>query len=252
MRYPKLWLIALCVAVSTPAVAQLSQDARIEILRTMTAEQAAARIAMPLGGDGVQLSDTGQIDEGQLAKEIRKNGSAIPAGKIVTITNIDFGDRTIELELDGGGKSKKGFFDRVQIGIGPATTAPDGTDDSKKAKGSKVTLKFAQKISSGLTPDELKKLFSLVLDFEQSNFLRSGIESLPPEFQEAVKLHEARIGMDRSTVILAMGRPINRFRETKGGVEIEDWEYAGRGLRRTFVTFDLKQNVVISVREYSP
>ena len=54
---------------------------------------------------------------------------------------------------------------------------------------------------------------SAVLDFEKHNFLKTGLESLPKEFQEAVKAKEARIGMDQSTVIMAMGRPDKRSQD---------------------------------------
>src|SRR5207247_5464983 len=95
------------------------QEARFQLIRSITAEQAAARIAMPFGADGVQLSDTGEINQEDLAKQIKKNGRSIEAGRVVTVTNVELGDKSIEIELDGGGKSKRSIFDRIQVGIGP-------------------------------------------------------------------------------------------------------------------------------------
>ena len=251
MLYRSLWLVLLCFTLAAPLPAQLSQDARIQIIRTITAEQAAARIAMPLGADGVELTDAGEINQEDLAKQIKKNGRSIEPGRVVTVTSIELGDKSIAVELDGGGKTKKSIFDHIQIGVGPAVSqSPDKSSKSKQAKGSKVTLKFAQKIPANLTPERLKELLNPVLDFTKSNFLRTGIDALPPEFQEAVKAKEARVGMDRSTVILALGRPDERVRDTKNGVELEDWIYRLRGNRTTYVTFDLNQNVVVSVRQY--
>ena len=247
MLYRSLLIGLLSLIVAVPLRAQISRDAKFEILRTVMADQAAARIAMPFGTNGVDLSDAGEVNKQKLETDIKKNGQSIEAGKVVTVTEISFGDKQIEIELDGGGKNKKGFLDRLEVGIG-TQTRPVSNDDPKKAKGSKVVLKFAEKIPPELTPDQLKQLLSPVLDFEKRNFLKTGIDALPPEFQEAVKIKEARIGMDRSTVIMALGRPDKKIREKVDGIETEDWIYFQRGLRAQFVTFE--NDVVVRIRQY--
>jgi hypothetical protein len=240
----------VCVCLSVPASAQISRDARYEILRTVIADQAAARIALPFGADGVEISDTGQINKDKLDRDLRKNGQSIEPGKVVTVTDISFDDDKIELELDGGGKNKKSFLDRVQVGVGVGgTTTPVGRDDkTAKAKGSKVVIRFVKKVPTDFTPDLLKEILVPLLDFNKRSFMKTGIDALPPEFQEAVKAKEARIGMDRSTVIMALGRPDNKFRETKNGVYTEQWLYYQRGLRALFVTFE--DNVVVEIKQY--
>ena len=126
---------------------------------------------------------------------------------------------------------------------------PVGRDDkTKKAKGSKIVLRFTKKVPSDLKPEALKEMLAPVLDFNKRNFLKTGIDALPPEFQEAVKAKEARIGMDRNTVIMALGRPDKKVREKKDGVDVEDWIYFQRGLRAKFVTFE--NNVVVRIAEY--
>jgi hypothetical protein len=211
------------------------------------ADQASARIAMPFGTNGVDVSEAGEVDKQKVEADIKKNGQSIEVGKVVTVTEISFADKQIEIELDGGGKNKKSFLDRLEVGVG-TQTRPVSNDDPKKAKGSKVVLKFADKIPPDLTPDQLKQLLSPVLDFEKRNFLKTGIDALPPEFQEAVKIKEARIGMDRSTVIMALGRPDKKVREKVDGIESEDWIYFQRGLRAQFVTFE--NDVVVRIRQY--
>jgi hypothetical protein len=240
----------LCLAVSLPLPAQISRDAKFEILRTVIAEQAAARIGLPFGADGVDLSEAGEINKEKLEKDIKKNGQSIETGKVVTITDLGFDDNKIEVELDGGGKNKKGILDRIQVGVGSGnTTVPVSRDDqTKKAKGSKIVLRFAKKVPSELSPAQLKELLKPILDFEKHNFLKTGIDALPAEYQEAVKAKEAKIGMDRSTVIMALGRPDKKVREKKDGVETEDWIYFERGLRAKFVTFE--NNVVVRIAQY--
>ncbi len=247
MIYRNFFAIMLALTVPLGLWAQISRDAKFEIIRTVLADQAASRVAMPFGSDGLDLSDEGQIDQQKLDKDMKKNGQSIDVGKVVTVTDISFDDNKIEIELDGGGKNKKGFFDRLEVGMGSQTT-PVSRDDPKKAKGSKIVLRFSGKVPADLTPDQLKQLLSPALDFNKRNFLKTGLEALPPEFQEAVKAKEAMIGMDRNTVIMALGRPDNKFREKVDGVDKEDWLYHQRGLRALFVTFE--QDVVVRIRQY--
>jgi hypothetical protein len=246
MIYRNFLTILLGLIVAVPLSAQIGRDAKFKILQTVIAEQGAARVALPFGNDGVELSETGQINKDKLDKDIRKNGQSVEVGKVVTVSNLEFADNRIEVELDGGGKNKKSFLDRIQVGVGMGnTTTPVNRDDgTQKAKGSKIVLRFAKKVPEGLTPDELRKLLDPILDFNSRDVVKTGLEALPPEFQEAVKAKEARIGMDKNTVLMALGRPNDKSWE-KG---IEDWIYYGRGTRVTFVKFE--DNVVVSVKEH--
>ena len=243
----KIWAVITAAALAAPAYAQVSRDAKFEILRTVIAQQAASRMALPRGGDGVELSESGQINQDEVNRQLDKDGEAIEPGKVVTVTNVDFGSRSIEIELDGGGKKKKGFLDHLEVGIGNRTQNVGG-DQKEDAKGSRIVLKFAEKVPVALTPEQLRAFLDPVLDFNRSSFLKTGVDALPPEFREAVLAKEARIGMDRSTVLLALGRPDNRVREKVNGVDQEDWIYHGKGYRTTFVTFE--DNVVVRIREH--
>jgi hypothetical protein len=240
--------VALAVTFSSSLLAQLSQEARFAILHEVIATEGAARLAMPLGGDGLELSDTGQVNREKLQKEIQKNGASITTGRIVNITGLEFGERTIEVELDGGGTKKKGILSRIQIGVGGASSSQTQPRNEDQARGSKITLKFAGRVPSSLTPAQLKDLLNPVLDFNKQSVARAGVDALPLEFKEAVLAKKAAIGMDGNTVILALGRPLRKRREMVNGVPQEDWIYEGRGNRVTFVTFE--KDVVVSIREY--
>ena len=231
-----------------PAQAQLTQDARFAILGSMIATEGAARIAMPLGKGGVELSENGLLNRNKLEKELAGNGRSIVPGRVVRITAIEFNDKSIEFELDGGGTKKKGILSKVQISVGGAASK-DQPKDTPPATGSKITLTFATKLPQNLKVEELKSLLNPVLDFSKQSLARGSVDALPEEFQEAVKVKEARIGMDSNTVLLAMGQPNERKRQKNAeGVEQEDWVYIGRGLRHTFVTFE--KDVVVSIRAY--
>src|SRR5215467_5658016 len=145
MCYRSFFAVFVCVCLSSPLSAQISRDAKYDILRTVLADQAAARIALPFGEEGVELSDAGQVNQEKLDKDLKKNGQSIEPGKVVTVTEIAFADNKINVELDGGGKNKKNFLDRIQVGVemGSTTTPVNRDDKIAQAKGSKVVLRFA-------------------------------------------------------------------------------------------------------------
>ncbi len=238
----------LCLGASASVAAQASKDAKFKILGTVIAEQAVARIPMPFGAEGFEITDAGVVDEQKIQQAIKKNGQAIEPGKVVTISSIDFADNKIEVELDGGGKNKKAWYDRIEVGVG-STTTPVNRKDETKAKGSKIVLKFAGKVPPDISPEHLHELLGPALDFEKQHVMKTGIESLPQEFQEAVKAKEARIGMDKETVIMAIGRADKKAWDTnENGERQETWIYYGRGKRATFLWF--QNEVVVKIEAF--
>jgi hypothetical protein len=110
-------------------------------------------------------------------------------------------------------------------------------------EGSYVSIQFDKHIPN-LTPEEVKDILSNVLDFSKKSATKSFIESIPDEFQEAVKNKQAVVGMDRDLVLATLGRPIRKIREG----EMEDWIYGERPHKIIFVTFH--HGKVVSVKEY--
>src|SRR5437870_12371138 len=98
MLYRGFLAILVCLCLSFPLPAQLSRDSKFEILRTVIADQASARIAMPFGTDGIELTESGESNKEKLDKEMKKNGKSIEAGKVVTVTDIYYSDHKIEIE----------------------------------------------------------------------------------------------------------------------------------------------------------
>src|SRR5882672_8459630 len=116
-----MMLVVLCLALPDMGLAQASKASETEIIRKLLAEEAAARVDMPLGGEGVEVSDQGQINESKLNKQIQKNGRSIQAGRVVRVTNVEFGTKNIDIELDHGGKEKKRLSDHIQVSAGGAS-----------------------------------------------------------------------------------------------------------------------------------
>jgi len=242
-------LAIFCLSFPIAGLAQVSEKAQSDIVRKLIAEEAAARVDLPFGGEGVQVTDSGAINETELKKQIQKNGRSVETGRVVSLTKIEFSDKSIDIELDGGGKDKKSFTDHIQVGVGgaPLGTQQPQPSNTKKATGSKITLTFPRKIPADLTSEQLVQYLSPVLDFTKRNLTSTGVELLPPEFQEAVLAKEARVGMDEDTVVLAMGRPNRKTMEVVEGVEQEQWQYDGRGLRKTFIVFE--KSIVVKIVE---
>lgn len=242
-----VFVFGASLAEASLAAGQVRQADRFEILRVLIADHAAARVVMPLGGRGVRLSEAGAIDEGDLAEELGKNGRAISPGQVVEITDIAFGGNEIEVELDDGGERKQSFLDRIHVGIGGAST-PVRQQDQTPPHGSKVVLRFDEGVPEVLGVEELRALLSPVLDFNKQNFMDSGVESLPLEFQDAVREKRAVIGMDRSTVTQARGRPDSKSWETnEDGIEEEIWMYDKVGFGADFLTFE--DGILVKIRE---
>ena len=74
------------------------------------------------------------------------------------------------------------------------------------------------------------------------------LDSLPEEFREAVLAKEAKIGMDKATVLMALGRPNDKIRERVDGIAQEDWLYRKVGFHVDFITFE--NGIVVRIRKY--
>ncbi len=242
-----IFAVLLMIVSANLVFSQVSQKNKFEILGTVIAETAASKISMPFGDNGVTLSERGEVDQAKLRKELGEEGRSVEEGQVVAVTAISFDNDRIEIELDGGGKNKKSFLDRLEVGVGGGTR-PIRQNDTAQAKGSRIVLRFEDKAPADLTSDRLKELLSPVLDFNKRNFMDTGIDSLPEEMQEAVLAKEARIGMDKSTVLMALGRPDKKVYETVDGIQREDWIYFNRGLKADFITFE--DGIVMRIKRY--
>ena len=97
-------------------------------------------------------------------------------------------------------------------------------------------IKFKDSIGD-ITSAQLKKLLAPVLDFDKHSASEDYLENLPPATKQAIKEKKAIEGMDQEAVIMALGRPLRKTRETKDDVEQETWQFGEPPGRVTFVTF---------------
>jgi len=237
------------VGITIPSVvlaSDIQPQSRMAIVRGLTAEYATLKIPLPRGKKGLLLNANGQVDQEGLKREITQNGTAVQPNVLVQITQVEFQDKEIIFEINGGSKHKSKWYDHIEVGIGN-NTQPINQQATATPTGSSISLIFPQKLQD-MTVEEIKNSLSPVLDFDPTSPMHTVTRPIPLQFREAVQAKKAAVGMDQDTVLAAMGQPQRKVRETKDGVEQEDWIYGSPPFKVTFVTFEEDQ--VVNVKEY--
>jgi hypothetical protein len=115
-------------------------------------------------------------------------------------------------------------------------TAPIG-QGGNPTLGTQLVVEFPKGVPP-VKATEFKKMLKPVLDFEKRSATENYVENLPAPIQAAIKEKRVVEGMDKEQVLLAVGRPRAKSRETVDGLELEDWVYGLPPGKITFVTFN--------------
>jgi hypothetical protein len=237
------WIALL--AVSSAYGDKLTPQDRIEITRGMTAEFATAKAPIPRSKRPLEYLSTGSWDKAKWDSLMKELGPAARVGDLIQVTKVTIEDDRLVLEINGGGGSGKKWYQRVEVGMGTSTT-PVSQSGTNAPGGTVIALKFEGK-TPALKAAEIKKMLAPILDFDRRSATESYVENLPEPVKAAIKEKRAVEGMDRDQVILALGKPENKVRESKDGMDYEDWIYGKPPGKITFVTFN--ENKVIKVKE---
>jgi hypothetical protein len=227
----------------------LQPQSRIEIVRYVAGEFAKARMPIPSGKKGFKIEVGKKIDDSELRNALHSHAPAASPGDTVQITGIEFRNREIVVQINGGGRSHFNIRDHLQIGMGgPGQPLPVSASEQKPAGGTLI-LDFGRTVPD-MSADDLMTDLQAFLDFSKEH---SGavnwIDTLPPQFKQAITDHEALVGMNHEMVLAALGRPGHKVRERDpDGTETEDWIYGTPPARTTFVTFT--GDKVIRVKEF--
>jgi hypothetical protein len=245
-RWGIVWVVCGFLAVPLAFSREgMDQKTRIEVIRGMLREVAVTKVALPRGKRGVRVDAKGKLDREDALKEMRTNGAAMKSGMPAEITKIEFKEKQIVFELNGGGRSGKKWYQHIDISMG-GMPEPLDQQDQVLAYGSSVTLDYGADLPD-LTIPQIKTLLSNVLDFQRHSPTVLYSPNLPPAVKEAIKNHKVIVGMDRDAVLSAKGTPDRRVRDVQNGVEEEDWIY-GIPPHVLFVTFE--GDLVSSVKQY--
>jgi hypothetical protein len=230
---------------------RLQPQSRLDLVRYISGEFARAVKPLPAGKKAFRIKAGDPVDEKALRQAIANNGSAANPGDTVQVTRLEFREKEIVLDLNGGGRRKTRWRDRVQVEVGgmPRVTTTSNAPQGYQGLGATLVLDFGRPLPE-LTPDELKHYLAAMLDFaKQRSASVQWVETLPPEFQKAIQERRAVVGMDREMVIAAVGKPQRKVRERDAeGMEIEDWIYGQPPQKTIFVRF--AGDKVTSVKQY--
>ena len=226
--------------------ATLQEYSKLNLIRYVSGEFAKARKPLPGGKDGITLYADKPVDEENLNRAVTLHGAAVNAGDNVQITNLEFHEHTIIVDVNGGGRLKKSWRDHIQFGMGgtipTASTTTEGQDQGppgfQQGRGGTIYLQFSKNVPD-LTPDELKTLLAPFLDFSKERSASvHWFDTLPPEMKKAITERHAVVGMNRDEVVAAMGKPDRKVRERDAeGNDTEDWIYGHPPDKTIFVHF---------------
>lgn len=233
-------LIAVVATAGLVGADKLSIDERMEIERGLTAEYAIAKVSIPQSKKPLVVHPDGTYDKSEWQDAMYDGG--MPSARVgdqLQITRVQIEGNKIVLEINGGTRGKGHWYDHVQIGMaGPMTpVSSQQTVQQEKAHGTYIALVFPKSVPS-ITSAQIRQILSPLFNFDRRSATEQYVERLPEPIQKAIKSQKAIVGMDRDQVLLALGKPHGKSRETdKDGNDIEDWIYGDPPGKMTFVRF---------------
>jgi hypothetical protein len=234
----------------------LQDSSKLNLIRYVSGEFARALKPLPAGKEGFIVHVGQPLDANMLDRQVATHGAAVSTGDHVQITKLEFHDRQIIVDLNGGGRGKKRLRDRIHLEMGGIPTArststqqDQGPPGLQAGLGSTLFLEFGKPLPD-LSPDDLKKLLAPFLDFtKQRSASVQWFDTLPIEMRKAIQERTPVVGMDREEVVAAIGKPEHKVRERDAeGNDIEDWIYGQPPSKTVFVRFTGQR--VTSVKQY--
>jgi hypothetical protein len=239
-------LLAVVAAASLSAdQKKLTDDQRMEIIRGLDSELATVKVPLPRSKRPLDVGTDGSYDKQQWTDAGKQYGPAGHVGDLVQVTKVTIEPSAIILEINGGLRAKGAWKDHVSVGVGMPTPI-NGGQNAVSTGGTTLALRFAEPIGE-LTSADVKKMLLPILDFNQRTVTEQYVDTIPPAMKTAIENKKAVEGMTRDQVVMALGRPDHKDRETKDGIDYEDWIYGVPPGKVTFVTF--AANKVVKVKE---
>jgi len=243
---------------STPKGANLTEPSKLNLIRFVSGEFAKVRKPIPGGKEGFILYTDKPLNQEYLDRVVSTHGAAINTGDNAQITKLEFHEHTIIVDINGGGRPKKSWRDRIQVSMGGPSQVPQSTTTTQQeqgpagfqpGQGGTLYVQFPKNVPD-LSPDELKNILSPFLDFaKERSAAVHWIDTLPPEMKKAITDRRAVLGMDKEEVVAAIGKPDRKVRERDAeGYDTEDWIYGHPPDKTVFVHF--RGDKVSSIKQY--
>jgi hypothetical protein len=233
MTYPRLLrlsVVALLLQTSlfadnkSQVMPPISDQTRMEIVRSISAEFAFTRKKLPLGPRVITIKADGTVtpSDGELFNMAAQRGQVARAGDRIQITSMEFKDKSIIFEINGGPKKKKPWYKRIEVGTGDRMTPIDQRNDPD-ARGLSIVLEYDKHVPE-MTAEQLRKRLEPLFDFTVKSAAQAYADTLPKNVQDAIKDHRVLVGMTKEMVTYSKGRPPQRVREKdENQNDYEEW-----------------------------
>ncbi|HUI82270.1 MAG TPA: hypothetical protein VLY24_30315 [Bryobacteraceae bacterium] len=213
----------------------LTVEDRIELTRGLMSEFANVKVLLPRSKKPLDFDVNGTWDKKAWEEAAKQFGAAARNGDQIQITRIAIQDDAIVFEINGGIKSGRKWYDGIQVGVGTTNPVPHG--DRTGSAGTYIALEFHKPLDP-IKSAEVKKILAPIFDFDRHSATELYVDTLPPEVKQAISEKRVTVGMTHEQVLLAVGRPTHKSRETdKEGNEEEDWVFGQPPGKISFVTF---------------
>jgi hypothetical protein len=205
---------------------ELDPKTRLDLMRTMQAEQGFAMRPFPRGHKGLTLAANGNLEpagDSYVAMATTEGLCAKPGDRVV-LTDVKIDRTKIIFDLNGGPDPKHRFLRHVQIGMGPDTNPVIAQGNDAEPVGARLTLAFHEHVPE-LTGAEVKALLAPLISFDVKTPIQAFTDTLPGKLKDAILNHQVLVGMSTDMVLFAMGQPDNKSREMEGQMPFEEWIY---------------------------
>ena len=232
----------LCRADEAKESAAITEQHRMELIRTFTSDLVYIRTQFPMGKVGLTLKDGRLSPTGEKLQELLAMwGPSVKPGDRAMITKFEIKSDRMHFEINGGPVKKQKWYKHIQVGMNGGMATPGGDDPQMNGvnnpRGSYVDVVFDHRIPD-ITAEQLKELLRPVFDFDSKSPLEAYLETVPPQVKDAIKNHHVLVGMNREMVIFSKGRPPKKDREKdEQGAEYEEWIYGEPPQDVDFVRF---------------
>lgn len=231
---------------------KLTERNKLDIIRSVDGEFVRVVRPLPSIKPGFLLKPTGKFDKNALQSALIRSVPAANPGDTVQVTSVEFKKKSIRVNINGGSHPHESWRKRIHVSFGlpwPTSHVVRNQPPGLMKMGSTLIVEFGRQVPN-ITPAQLKKYLSPFIIFTGArSAAQVWADTLPPKFKKAIERHEAAVGMDRTMVLAAMGRPGHKIRSFKeDGTMTEDWIYGSPPGMTVFVTFI--GNEVVRVKKY--
>jgi hypothetical protein len=196
----------------------------MEIVRAVSAEFAFTRKPLPLGAKVLTLRPDGTLapSDREIQNMVAQKGQVARAGERVQLTAIEFKDKEIIVEINGGPLKRKKWYQRIEVGMNGGSTQVDPRVNPD-AKGLSIVVQYDKHVPE-MTAAQLRERLNPLFDFTVKSAAQAYTETLPKNVQDAIKDHRVLVGMSKEMVTYSKGRPPQRIREKdENQLEYEEW-----------------------------